>query len=1118
MMDPKMIWSKFIMAQEKILESKSYPIATDEETLVIKNNRITIDADPDAFKKALAGELAHLFKIKEVDLKKNHLLQDLSITENISSEALLNFKQKAASCYINFNENPVIEGEILPLNMPYGELIKVVGDRVYTDEYLKQGALLLTLEEYHQLQNIPGIIFNGDGRARIPARPPVAPLIRRIYPTANISETRDELTLNGELHPEIAGFFNEHFGLSLTGYELRFTASRSIELQRTWKELSSKYVLFPKAENGILSFDIRVKDLRETGNDLSDEYYRLSSALSRYFPGLDFTFEYVSRYQIKRGMVWAQEALEMIDDGAYYNQLGRDILPQGYQLSVQTNAIFFDFEDAGQLSEKVSYLKGLDYLDFNGFDHDQRYRFSLRFDSGITAIESLLKSKLPDLTFKLEAGQNKLTFRKFYRPGDKLFVTDQLRDKFSGIAELDDCAVHIHDSFLEKYLFEESAELRIQDQQEHLLGLKGEDFYFNDKKRENALGKLTRVNYPRLEFTMDNPELLPELVDKLQRQGIYCVIPNLKGETDKILRLTDTIRKLGSDIKLPNDNAKQFLFDARLARKIDHIEDLLSLTGKEWLDFENNVYSKRLNLSQKQAVFKSLHAPELALIQGPPGTGKSTAIAEVIWQHVRSNQRERILLTSETNLAVDNAIDRLKNDRHNLVKPIRFGSSDKLESEGRFYSLDAIEQWVDSGQGDQNAVAHWINNITGRVATSPSAELQDALTKWQASLKRPNRSVREVFADRYITNANLIGATGSSIGKLNSEGKYTSFFRSYLSVFNRREYAAKNWKNCNAVPVYFDTVVMDEASKATPPELALPVLFARKSIIVGDHRQLPPMVDGEEIKDVLKELGESALANSIARNSFAASQFESLFERIDPSIKGTFNIQYRMHPAINNVIAQFYVKDGGLQCGLPLDESGHLSFENPMSRYHGLEFPGLLTPETHVVWIDVDAPEIIEGTSRANFGEIKAIANFLKLLKMAGGYPEMTQWLSRQSAEEKEIGIISFYGKQVNYLEKMLAAHHSDIPVRLSTVDRFQGMERNIIIVSMVRSNCIASDKDQAPDHDLHGALGYARQPSLGFAESPNRLNVALSRARRLLVIVGNKDHFSTKRNIQERL
>jgi superfamily I DNA and/or RNA helicase len=69
-------------------------------------------------------------------------------------------------------------------------------------------------------------------------------------------------------------------------------------------------------------------------------------------------------------------------------------------------------------------------------------------------------------------------------------------------------------------------------------------------------------------------------------------------------------------------------------------------------------------------------------------------------------------------------------------------------------------------------------------------------------------------------------------------------------------------------------------------------------------------------------------------------------------------------------------------------------------------------------------------------------------------------------------------------------------------------MERNIIIVSMVRSDKIAGSKEQEPDTEIYGELGYAKQESLGFADIPNRLNVALSRAKRLLIIVGNSKHF----------
>jgi superfamily I DNA and/or RNA helicase len=1112
MMDPKIIWSKFILAQEKILESKSLPISVDPETISIKNNRITINADADAYKKILKYDLQRLFQLSNVDFTKNHILQELTITENISSQALLSFKQNAANCYINFSENPVIEGEISLNNSAYNEIVSLVGSRAKTEEFKKSGILFLTLNERDLLGNIADLKFNASGRARIAARPRLKTVIQKIYPNTSLTENKDEIKISGQFHPPVFRLLHGHFGLSVAGYELRFTATDQTDLHRKLENLKAKGITLPEPVQGTFAFCLNEKDIQNSGLNITDEYDRISGVFARYFPENNFTFEYFTRYRAKRSVFWDQEAIDFIDEGDFYENLRIDLGENGYSVSPQNNAVFFEFEDMFQLNDKVKLLARLEYLDFDGFDDEHLFRFSVRCDDEMAAIEKLLKIRMPDLTIKLDAGENKLIFRKFYRPGDKIFVTDQLRDRFNEIPELIHCNIHIQDSFMEKYLFEEYKELRVEEEQERLQKLKGEDFYFNDKTEGRYLGKLARVSYPRLEFIIEDNDMVADVVMKIESEEVYAVLPDLKGETDKILRLTDTIRKLGSDVKLPNNNAKQFLFDASSAAKIPNIEELLKDSSSEWIEFENGVFSNHLNISQKQAVFKSLYSTELALIQGPPGTGKSTAIAEIIWQHVRKNQREKILLTSETNLAVDNAIDRLKNDTHNIVKPIRFGNSEKLESEGRFYALDIIEQWVTSGEEPANAVSHWIGNIAARIQTSGANGLGKALGKWKMSLNQPDESVRRVFAESYITAANLIGATGSSIGKLNSEGKFTGFFKSYLSIFHRKDYVyERNKKKCDGASIWFDTVVMDEASKATPPELALPVLFAKKAIIVGDHRQLPPMVDGEEIKDVLVELGESALADTISRNSFGTSQFEVLFDSIDPSIKGTFNTQYRMHPAINDVIAQFYIKDGGLKCGLPLDESGHLMFSDPMSRYHGLNFPGLLSPEIHVVWINVNTPEIMEGTSRVNHGEISAIADFLQAFKQAKGYTEMNTWLSGQNAEEKEIGIISFYGKQLTYLEKMLAERHKELPVRLSTVDRFQGMERNVIIVSMVRSDRIASDKEQSPDYDLYGPLGYSPQQSLGFAESPNRLNVALSRARRLLVIVGNKDHFSKK-------
>jgi KaiC/GvpD/RAD55 family RecA-like ATPase len=148
-------------------------------------------------------------------------------------------------------------------------------------------------------------------------------------------------------------------------------------------------------------------------------------------------------------------------------------------------------------------------------------------------------------------------------------------------------------------------------------------------------------------------------------------------------------------------------------------------------------FKGKLNDSQKQAIYKSLYAEELALIQGPPGTGKSTAIAEIIWQHIRKEPKQKILLTSETNLAVDNAIDRLKNGQNNVVKPIRFGNTDNLESEGYFYSLEAIENWQKSNSTESNTVSHWVSNIANRVKLQDDEQIDSALDKWKNHLQKP---------------------------------------------------------------------------------------------------------------------------------------------------------------------------------------------------------------------------------------------------------------------------------------------------------------------------------------------------------------------------------------------
>ncbi len=406
---------------------------------------------------------------------------------------------------------------------------------------------------------------------------------------------------------------------------------------------------------------------------------------------------------------------------------------------------------------------------------------------------------------------------------------------------------------------------------------------------------------------------------------------------------------------------------------------------------------------------------------------------------------------------------------------------------------------------------NWFGNFQRRIEKDKLDETTFEL--WNNLLNSTPRDIRQIFYDNYIKNGNVIGATCSSIGKISSKGKWTSFYWSYQEIFG------------NNKALEFNTVIQDESSKATPAELSLPLIYGKKNIIIGDHRQLPPLLDKESfmqsfdfLLNRIENKEEKQRINKLKRfvdkhfREMEISHFERLFENIDYSLKGIFNLQYRMHPDINEVIEQFYIDDGGLECGLILPKDMGIddpNLNNPVSRYHGIEIEGLISPNNHVVWIDTNSPELLDGTSRVNYGEIEVIREILNGFSNSDSYKQYQSFW--KNPEDKQIGLITFYGKQVRLL-KSLHDDFKDLPLRVSTVDRFQGMERNIIIVSMVRSNRIATDKKQKPDFNLFGELGFAEQKDLGFAQSPNRLNVALSRAKRLLIIVGNSELFKQKK------
>ncbi|MGK7379194.1 AAA domain-containing protein [Planococcus sp. 1R117A] len=342
--------------------------------------------------------------------------------------------------------------------------------------------------------------------------------------------------------------------------------------------------------------------------------------------------------------------------------------------------------------------------------------------------------------------------------------------------------------------------------------------------------------------------------------------------------------------------------------------------------------------------------------------------------------------------------------------------------------------------------------------------MQSIQKKWLDLLEGANDHDLDEIRKLYIKHANVIGTT---------------------CVASARKDFVDNY------PV-FDVVIIDEVSKATPPELLLPMLKGKKIILVGDHHQLPPLLGNDTLEETLEEMIKENSGFEEKRELeklLEESLFERLYKNLPEANKTMLAIQYRMHADIMETISPFYEGEHKqLQCGL-MDsdqERDHLLESNSVKR------------RNHLMWLDLpNEPAYFEermsgGKSLYNpaeLGEISAL-----LVEMNGAVAEAKRAGRMAANELKSVGVISFYGEQVKRLQRMIdqELRLPHLTIRTGTVDRFQGSEMEIILLSMVRNN-----------QNNHG--------DIGFAKDYRRLNVALSRAKQLLVLVGSSEMF-TKR------
>ena len=417
-----------------------------------------------------------------------------------------------------------------------------------------------------------------------------------------------------------------------------------------------------------------------------------------------------------------------------------------------------------------------------------------------------------------------------------------------------------------------------------------------------------------------------------------------------------------------------------------------------------------LNESQEAAVQFALSANDLAIVHGPPGTGKTTTVVELIRRAVARG--ERVLACAPSNTAVDNLLEKLVAAGED---PVRLGHPARVLEVVRAHTLDAIVQRHDAGSVIQEMLreADQLERRASRYTRARPARGQKNQQRQEArELRRHARMLERQIVEDVVAGAKIVCATVSfDFGILNDS--------------------------------QFDLLVIDEACQSVEPGCWVPLKFADRLVLAGDHCQLPPTI----------------LSKEAAKQGLAISLMQRLVEEFAQTVTRQLTVQYRMHEQIMQFSSeQFY--------------DGHLTADASVRQH-------LLGDLPHVDRED-DSPVIFIDTAGAGWAE-EMEGESLSKLNPGEGRLVLSQVneLCRAGLRPQEIAVIAPYAAQVRWLRMHSEFDHLEI----DTVDGFQGREKEAVVMCTVRSNT---------------------EGEVGFLSDSRRMNVALTRARRQLIVIGD--------------
>ena len=448
-----------------------------------------------------------------------------------------------------------------------------------------------------------------------------------------------------------------------------------------------------------------------------------------------------------------------------------------------------------------------------------------------------------------------------------------------------------------------------------------------------------------------------------------------------------------------------------------------------------------LNPTQERAVNEVLWAKDVAIVHGPPGTGKTTTLVEAINETLM--RESQVLVCAQSNMAVDWISEKLVDRGVNVLrignptrvndKMLGFTYERRFESHPDYPQLWAIRKAIRELRKNRKKGSENYHQKMDRLK-SRAAEIEIRINS-------------ELFGEARVIACTLVGSAHRLL-----EG------------------------------MKFGTLFIDEAAQALEAACWIPMRRASRVILAGDHCQLPPTV--KSIAALRAGLGKT-LMERIAENK--------------PEVVTLLKIQYRMNDEIMRFSSDWFY-------GGKVESAPQIKYRSVLDYDHPITWIDTSNEENQITIEGEDAPEDSASTSSSvsaanqnsdlnfkeqfvgeSFGRINKAEAELTLLTLAEYFTKIGK--QRVLEERIDVGIISPYRAQVQYLKKLIKKYEFFKPYRrlisVNTVDGFQGQERDVILISLVRSN----DEGQ-----------------IGFLKDLRRMNVAMTRARMKLIILGNKD------------